>query len=379
MRQWQVPMHVATEADCTIASLARDHEASERTIRRDLAAFEFAGFHVDSAWVDGHKCWRLAKQPMKAITETTFTLPEMCAFYLNQTQMACTGGKVIGRELQSAMGEVGKALGPQMKGYLDRLCGVLTWKPDAPKPAGSDSKQAAVDELVRATMDHKRIRMDYRSLASGKTKPYSAEPYRLTIWNGGLYLYAYVPDYGQMRTFAVHRIKKMVVTDEPFSPVQEASSKPYETSIGMYSGGTPELVKIEFGPKLAQYVEERVWHKTQQVERRSDGSLVLSMNVAVDVPLRSWILGFGHQARVLRPSALAEMILEELEEARVQYAPRTQFELPPQIYGDSRQPSLPFRSARRRRRHATLRSDRRSPDPRPPRPGDRTRASAVVA
>ena len=87
----------------------------------------------------------------------------------------------------------------------------------------------------------------------------------------------------------------------------------------------------------------------RQIERRPDGSLVLSMKVAVDVPLRSWILGFGHQARVLRPRALAEAILEELEEAREQYAPRMQFELPPPIYDDSRQPKLPFRSARRGR------------------------------
>jgi predicted DNA-binding transcriptional regulator YafY len=32
--------------------------------------------------------------------------------------------------------------------------------------------------------------------------------------------------------------------------------------------------------------------------------------------LRSWILSFGHQARVLKPAALAEAILDELEEAR---------------------------------------------------------------
>mgnify|MGYP001068843952 CR=1 FL=1 len=60
-------MHIATEADCTIASLASAHEASERTIRRDLAALEFAGFHVDSVWVDGHKCWRLTRPLVVAI------------------------------------------------------------------------------------------------------------------------------------------------------------------------------------------------------------------------------------------------------------------------------------------------------------------------
>jgi hypothetical protein len=67
------------------------------------------------------------------------------------------------------------------------------------------------------------------------------------------------------------------------------------------------------------------------------------------VPLRSWILGFGHQARVLKPTALAATIYEELEEAREQYAPRMSFELPPSISDDSRQAALPFRSSRRPR------------------------------
>jgi predicted DNA-binding transcriptional regulator YafY len=147
----------------------------------------------------------------------------------------------------------------------------------------------------------------------------------------------------------VQRIKTLRVTEETFSPVQEVSSAPYENSIGMYAGGTAEQVEIEFGPKLAPYIEEREWHASQVVIKRADGSIVLKMKIAVDVPLRSWILGFGHQARVLKPPALAETILEELEEAREQYAPRMHFEMPPPIYDDSRQRALPFRTQRRPR------------------------------
>lgn len=61
--------------------------------------------------------------------------------------------------------------------------------------------------------------------------------------------------------------------------------------------------------------------------------------------MRSWILSFGHKARVLAPSKLAARILEELEESREQYAPRMPFELPPPIY-DDREPSLPFQPSR---------------------------------
>lgn len=342
-------MQIARAADCTIESLALEHGKSQRTIRRDLAALTYAGFPIDPVRAEGCTYWRLDSKPMKAITETSFTLPELCAFYVNQTQAACMVGGIIGAEFRSALEKLSNALGPQMKAYFDKLSDILAWKPDAPARAGSTSKEAAVDELVRATMDHKRTRMEYHSLASGRTKTYMVEPYLLTFGNGGLYLYAFVPDYGQMRTFAVHRIKRHVVTDQVFSPVRDVPSKPFETSLGMYAGGTPEPVEVEFAPKLAEYIQERVWHKSQGITRRPDGSIVLSMTLAVDVPLRSWILGFGHQARVLKPSALAEAILEELEEAREQYAPRMPFELPPAIYDDVRQASLPFRSSRRAR------------------------------
>ena len=320
----------------------------ERTIRRDLSALETAGFTLYPESVDGHNCWRLTGKPLKAITETTFTLAELCAFYVNRTQLAAVGGSPIDTDLQSAMAKVSKALGPHMKAYLDKLATVLAWKPDPPRRANAKGQPVTVDSLVRATMDHRRIEMVYHSFARGKVKAYSVEPYRLTFGNGGLYLLAYVPEYGQMRTFAVQRIKTLKVTEDAFSPVQEVASAPYGNSIGMYAGGKAEPVEIEFAARMAPYVEEREWHPSQEIIPRADGSIVLKMKIAIDVPLRSWILGFGHEAHVLKPVALAETILEELEEAREQYAPRMRFELPPPIY-DTRQPFLPFRASRRSR------------------------------
>ena len=59
------------------------------------------------------------------------------------------------------------------------------------------------------------------------------------------------------------------------------------------------------------------------------------MKVAVDPPLRYWVLGFGHHARVVKPTSLAADILEEIEEAREQYAPPLPgFELPARSHRD---------------------------------------------
>ncbi len=349
IRQWKILIDIASSADCTIASLAAKYEVCDRTVRRDLAALESAGFPLYPHRAGNQNCWRLSSKPFKALAETAFTLSELCAFYMNRARLAAVGGSPIDGDLQSAMGKVSKALGPRMKAYLDKLTTVFTWKPDPPRRADVKAQTATADSLVKATMDHRRIEMEYHSFASGRVKMYAVEPYRLTFGHGGLYLFAYVPAYSQMRTFAVQRIKKLRVLEDTFNPVQEASSEPYQNSIGISEGGRPERVEIEFAARLAPYIEEREWHPSQKVARRADGSIVLTMQVAVDLPLQSWILGFGHQARVLKPSTLAETILEEFEEAREQYAPHMAFELPPGIYEESRQPRLPFWGSRRRR------------------------------
>ena len=216
-----------------------------------------------------------------------------------------------------------------MRAYLDKLSAVLTCKPGpaAVGRMGAGAQSAFVETLARATLEHRRAEMDYHSFASRRVKRYTIEPHRLTFTNGGLYLYAFVPVYAQMRTFALQRIRKLKVLEETFKP-GEIPEEPYGNSLGPYSTDTVHEVEILFLPHVAPYVEEREWHKSQQMTRHDDGSVVLRMRVAIDPPLRCWVLGFGHYARVLKPSALAAEILEELEEAREQYAPPMPFEAP---------------------------------------------------
>ena len=64
--------------------------------------------------------------------------------------------------------------------------------------------------------------------------------------------------------------------------------------------------------------------------------MIVTLDVCIDPALRSWILSFGPYARVMAPGALAEEILEELEEAREKYAPRMEFDVPslPRLAGE---------------------------------------------
>ena len=67
--------------------------------------------------------------------------------------------------------------------------------------------------------------MRYHSFSSQQIKDYIVEPYRLAYAQGGLYLQAFVPDYSEMRTFAVQRIEQAVALEESFSPVESADAR----------------------------------------------------------------------------------------------------------------------------------------------------------
>jgi predicted DNA-binding transcriptional regulator YafY len=199
-----------------------------------------------------------------------------------------------------------------------------------------------VARLVDATRSHRRATITYHSFSSRRVKGYTIEPYRLAYGNGGFYVYAFVREYRQMRTFAAERIRKLVVSEETFNPVQKVADEPFVNSLGVHSG-KPEHVEIEFTERVAPYIEERTWHSSQKIAKRADGSILLSLDVCLDWTLSSWILGFGPFARVVRPPKLAEQILEEIEEARDLYAPRFTF-TPPSPLDEAAQPALPLRA-----------------------------------
>ena len=355
VRQWNILRAIGSAADVTINSLAMEHAVSTRTIRRDLDALQSAGFPLyEHPCPGGPHHWRLAGKPFQKITETAFTFSELCAFYANRARLAANGGSPIDADLQAALQKVGQALSPHMRSYLDKLNDVLTCKPE-PAPIGrvdAKAQSALVETLAKATVEHRRVDMEYHSFASRRVKKYTIEPQRLTFTNGGLYLYAFVPAYAQMRTFALQRIRKLNVLEETFKP-GEVTEEPYLNSLGPYSGGRVQEVEILFLANVAPYVEEREWHPSQQITRHDDGSVVLRMKIAVDPPLRCWVLGFGHYARVLQPSGLADDILEEIEEAREQFAPPMPFELEPPAADRRGTMSLPFDRSPRPKRPAS--------------------------
>lgn len=334
IRQWSILRDLESSRRATIDELAERTGVSTRTIRRDLEALQAAGFPLFDEVHDNKRYWTLEQKAFKRLDDTAFTLAELSALYFSRTLVECLVATPFQNDVRSAFDKLAGALTPGMRQLLDRLPLVMQAKAEPGSHSGATFEDAAtrtprsarVAQLLDATLNHRRIGVRYHSFSSNREKDYLLEPYRLVFAQGGLYLVAFVPEYKQLRTFAVERMLSLSMTEERFEPI-ELPDDAFAHSLGV-NQGTPERIEVKFEPRIARYLKERVWHASQQTTEDPDGTLTMTLNVCNDWALRSWILGFGPLARVVSPPELATQILEEIEGARSQYVPRLDFDLP---------------------------------------------------
>jgi proteasome accessory factor B len=318
IRQWKV-LHAleSSRHGATIPALAEELRVTTRTIRRDLAALQEAGFPLfDDRDDEGRVLWRLDGQVLKGL-ETGFTLQELCALYLSRNMLEAVGAAPFQRDLTLAFRRLEKLLTPRMRQFLDRLPDVLVAK-RGPRAAGAHSSNEIVGKLLEATLHNRVATMTYHSVSSGVVREYLVHPNRLAFAQGGLYLLAFVPAYKDVRTFAVDRIASVSLEKQTFTPKKGADADVFANSLGVNTGPAAK-VDIEFEPRVTPYVRARVWHASQQFREGPEGRLVLSMNVCHDWALRSWILSWGPFARVLAPASLARELRADLQAASERY------------------------------------------------------------
>lgn len=321
IRQWTILREIerARGIGVTIDDLASLCAVTTRTIRRDLQALEEAGFPLydNKAHDDGRTRWNINGQAFKGLA-AGLTLSELCALYFSRTLLESLSGTPFRDDVESAFEKLGSALTPHMRQFLDQLPRVIATKGDARKR--DDPRQPQIiARALEATLNLRQATITYYSKSSDRTKAYLVHPYRLAYAQGGLYLLAYVPEYGEVRTFAVERIQDLALLDERFAPIEELPDAAFPHSLGVHSG-PPEHIEIAFEPAVADYVRAREWHPTQRVADAGAGGITLTLDVCLDRALQSWILSFGPFARVLAPEGLAHQIADQFEEALARYA-----------------------------------------------------------
>jgi predicted DNA-binding transcriptional regulator YafY len=318
-RQWKLIQRLAKARYGVGAdALADELECNRRTIYRDLDALMFAGFPITSERRDGRVFYRVIDG--WKLGDAPFTPDELLALGFSEDLLRSLEGTVFHDSIQSALGKIRASLGPELAGFLARLRESFRVLP------GPHKNYADLADVIRAlneaVLARRTVRLKYTTARTGKTRAREFDPYRVWYRNGGLYAIGHDHESGELRTFAVDRIRAPELTSRRFTIPDDFDFEARAASAFGVVTSPPERVQIRFAPRRALYVREHDWHPSQKLERLPDGGVLLTMDVGSGDELASWVLSFGADAEVVEPESLREQVAAELARAGNRYEPR---------------------------------------------------------
>ncbi len=317
-RQWQLIQRLArSRAGVGLDDLADDLGVVRRTVYRDLDALMYAGFPVVSEKRDGRVYYRFLES--FGLGDVPFTPDEVLALAFSEDLLRVLEGTVFHDSIASALHKIRAGLGPEIEKFLDQLGESFRVLP-GPHKRYADQRET-IERLNDALLRHRTVEMRYRTGSTGKVATRRLDPYRLWYRSGGLYVIGHDHRSGEVRTFAVERIRTAEVTDAAFEVPESFDFEAYTEGAFGVVAEPARPVRIRFSKERALQVAERTWHPSQRTAPGPDGSLELCLEVGSTTELRDWILSFGAAAEVLEPEELRDEVAAEIARALSNYRP----------------------------------------------------------
>ncbi len=310
-RQWRILQRlIASRRGKSAADLARELEYHWRTVYRDLEALQLAGFPIFTDRLDGKNLWSVLDSARHNIP-IPLNLTELMALYFSRGLMAVLKDTVFYESLESFFRKIKTTLPAEAIQYLDRLDQSFEVGSKPYKQYGH--LRDLIDSVSEATVQRKIIEIDYFTMSRKEKTQRKVAPYKIWFFDGAFYLVGNCGLREDIRIFALDRIKSLKLTEESFEMPQDFKVEDFmQTSFGVFHG-KPQKVRIRFAAEVAGYISEKVWHKTQKIEVRKDGSLIFEARVAGTDEIKFWLMTWGSKAEVLSPASLREEIISEAE------------------------------------------------------------------
>lgn len=183
------------------------------------------------------------------------------------------------------------------------------------------SGQKFLIPVMQAMLDNAVLKMQYRKYQSTETDRRTIHPYAVKEFEKRWYIVAFSEEAGQMRTYAMDRIRSLERTDTHFTlPKGFHVDEVFEASYGIYlpeEGQKPVLVKIRATEREAAYLMDLPLHPSQTRLEGNEFALRVIPNPGFIMEL----LRHGNRLEVLEPESLRQTVKEELKKALDIYEP----------------------------------------------------------
>ncbi len=316
-RQWRIiQILISSRTGVSASELAAELDCRPRTVYRDLEALQTAGFPIYTEAAAGRNLW-FVLDAVKHQTPIPFTLPELMALHFSTRMLQIFKGAVFYDALESLSRKIRTTLPPESLNYVKKMeetldVGVSPYK----KYSGFTE---IMDHVQDAAMSRKTIDMVYFSMKRKEETKRQVDPYRIWFFNGTFYLIGFCHTRREVRIFALDRIKTFHQTGKEFEIPSDFNFEDFiQSSFGVYHG-PPVAIKVWFNADVAGFIEEKIWHESQEIHRQADGSIIFEARAGGTDEIKYWIMSWGPRARVLSPKSLREEIREEARQMLMGY------------------------------------------------------------
>ncbi len=170
-------------------------------------------------------------------------------------------------------------------------------------------KVMVLEDLREAIKACRKVRLRYRNRA-GRVNDRLVHPYGF-LHGHRHYLVAWHenPKANAVALFSLPNIEAVELTDETYVRDPGFDLQAYAArSFGLFQGEDPFETVWRFAPEAAPAAADFVFHPSQTLESRPDGSLIVRFTAASDLEMAWHLYAWGDTVEVLEPRRLADMV-----------------------------------------------------------------------
>ncbi len=300
----------------TVDELAEETGVDRRTVYRDLNVINEAGYPLVSEWLNGRKVYRFLTR-FKDVPPISFTLQELMTLSFLRSQLDFLKGTPFQEDMESVSRKINSVLPPRYAAHMERIAGVST-----PLLQGRRDYEKASETLkiVREALLYQySLSLEYKTGGNGREAKYSIDPYTLVSYKGGLYLLGFAHNRQALRTFAVERISGVEMSRDRFEiPEGFNPAEHFRSAFGIVEEEAIPI-RMKFSPRVAHAVQDRVWHPSQKVDKKDDGSVIITCEAGGLMEIVSWVLSYGDNVEVLEPGELRKELKKTIKSMAALY------------------------------------------------------------
>jgi predicted DNA-binding transcriptional regulator YafY len=289
-------------AGLEVGEIARRCSVSSRTVYRDLKALEYElEFPI---WEDGSK--RGVVQGF-FLPPVTFTTTEAMTIYL-AARMMQNLSHIYSPSVASTFMKLNTIVPQPLRQQIQNTIDYIERQPR------DERKIRNFNKLTEACLHTHKVKMKYQRLSDEKPKEHIVEPYAIepSLLDRSNFIIAYSQIEKGIRTFNIDRIIGEIVTleQEKFEMPSDFNITDYLGSAwNIYIGEKFEIIKLRFPASVSKAIMDTIWHPSQRIERKDDGSIIMNLGVQNTMYFRHWVMGWGNEVEVLEPATLRERII----------------------------------------------------------------------